>query len=45
MVAPGGPDEKTWAKMSKYSKRIYIGAMITFWTVFLCVLVRKFFIS
>lgn len=44
MVAPGGPDDETWSKMSNKSRKIYVGIVIAFWFVFLCLLIKKFII-
>ncbi len=42
MVAPGGPDEETWKKMGKDSKRNYWILVIAFWLVFAGFLIKKF---
>ncbi len=41
MVAPGGPDDETWAKMGKRSRRVYVVLVVAFWVVFLGLLVKK----
>lgn len=41
MVAPGGPDEETWTKMSKGARRSYWMLVIAFWLIFFGVAVKK----
>lgn len=42
MVAPGGPDEDTWSKMSKGSWRNYWIVVAAFWLIFIGLLIKKF---
>lgn len=42
MVAPGGPDEETWSKMSKSSRRNYWIFVIVFWLIFAGLLIKKY---
>lgn len=45
MIAPGGPDEETWSKMSKKSKRNYWIVSLISWLIILILVIYKITLS